>query len=227
MRRGFSVLELSLALVLLSIGLLVSFSLFERGTRAVFKSDARMGLSDEARRVLVSIGSDLRKSDLGMSQVLDDASRSATGLSGNSVMRAALCYPTLSSWTDPTRFNPDRAQIYWDRYTVLYATRQTPGRLVLQVHAPALVAPATHYTTPMVNLSVVLNDDPGTNAGSLVTRTLSQSVEHFDAVLDPEVPEVRIKLVLARRGSRKVGARQLDERAEALMTYPVYNGAPP
>jgi len=120
------------------LALAIAFSLFERGTRAFRYADTKVGLASDARRSLILLEPDLRRSDAALS--LLEARNAGV------YRRDAASFVTLSAWNDPTRFNSLNASIYWDQYAVVYANLQNPGYLIRQVQRPPFVAPDTFYT---------------------------------------------------------------------------------
>lgn len=221
--RGFSLIEIVLAMTLLSLGLIVAFSLFERGSRALMLSDTKSGLGGESRRAILGLSSALRLGDSRLAEVLSPP-RQTLSLSGNTVERGAYSLPTLRRWDEPSNFDQIEAQIYWDSYTVVYATLAQEGSLVVQTYEPA--TPPPPYYEPLNALSSFLADNPQLNTGAVATRLLTQKVEEFRAELDSETSVMRLTLRLAQRGGKKTGARAMDERAEATAAVRMFNSGP-
>lgn len=219
-------LELTLASVILLMGLWLSFQLFEWGSRAFVLVHLRSGLQGEARRMAVAVESDLRRSDLQMVEVVDattDPSRRVTSaLEQESGVREAICFPTLSRWDDPACVDRANCQPLWDRYTVLYATREDLGRLVKQNYQPA----GAPYTGPFGSLGLLLGDNPALNPGAQVPLVLSNSVLSFGVAMDPDRAQVSLNLTLAGSGSLKAGRRRTRERYQSKFTYRLENTPP-
>ena len=127
--RGFSLLEVMVTLGLMFMALWVTFSLFERGTRAFSLGDAQNDLAGDARRSLLAVSPDIRMADADTLLVEDSPLRSAPNEAGVSTRRDGFCLATLSDWVDPDNFNLVQAGVYWDTYTVVYATRKPRGVL--------------------------------------------------------------------------------------------------
>lgn len=221
--RGSSLIELILAMTLLSLGLIVAFSLFERGSRALMVSDAKSGLGGESRRAILGLSSSLRLGDSRLAEVLSPP-RQTVSIAGNSVERGAYSLPTVRRWDEPTNFNQIEAQIYWDSYAVVYATLAPEGSLVVQTYEPA--TPPPPYYAPLNALAGLLADNPQLNSGAVATKLLTQKVEEFRAELDPETSVMTLTLRLAQRGGKKTGGRTMDERSEATASIRMQNSGP-
>lgn len=212
------------AMTVLTVALAVTFSLFERGTRAMRGGDMRTSLASDARRSLLGLLPMLRVADSETLEIID-ASRSCLNESGRTVERHAFSLATLSRWDDQTRFNQNTATIYWDSYRVVYATRQPRGELVAQEYRPA---GGPIYAGPLPGFSAAthLSDDPNLNANAVSTKVLCQSVDEFAVFFDPEAQTMRLTLRLGQRAGKKVGGRQLDERSEATANVRLENSGP-
>lgn len=210
-------------MTLLSLGLLVAFSLFERGSRALMVSDAKSGLGGESRRAILGLSSTLRLGDSRLAEVLSPP-RQTLSIAGNNVERGAYSLPTVRRWDEPSNFNQLEAQIYWDSYTVVYATMAQEGSLVLQSYQPA--TPPPPYFGPLPGLSSLLAENPQLNSGAVSTKVLTQKVEEFRVELDSETSVMTLTLRLAQRGGKKTGGRTLDERSEATASIRLQNSGP-
>lgn len=209
---------------LLFMGLWVTFSLFERGTRAFSLGDAQNDLSSDARRSLLALSSDIRLADADTLLVEDSPGRSAPDEAGVSVRRDGLCVATLSHWDNPDNFNLVQAGVYWDTYTVVYATRQPRGVLVRQTYQP----PGAPYSAAMPDFTIgnCLNDDYKVNLNTRSTRILSQGVEEFRVEFDEDHKSLVLDLQLVERGSKKVGGRARNQRSHASLRLKLENTAP-
>ena len=217
-------LEVLLAMALLSICLWVTFGLFERGTRAFRLGDAKNALASDARRCVLALVPSLRLAD---SETLDilDMNRDITNPDGRPVQRHGYSLATLSRWEDPALFNLDTATILWDGYRVVYANLAPQGELIMQDYRPAPGPPYTG-TLPGFSAATHLAENPALNAGATVTRVLSQSVEEFTVRFEDETQCLRVKLRLSQRGGKKMGGRQINERSEAQILIRLENSGP-
>lgn len=220
-RRGFTLLETVLTLGLLFVGMLVTFALFERGTRAFAVGGSQSDLAGDARRSLLALVPDIRLADADMLSV--DDSRTCADQAGRSVHRDAFCMGTLSRWDLPDNFNRVQASIYWDTYSVVYANRAPKGVLVRQNYRP----PGSPYAGPWDGFpGSCLAEDLHLNAQVTSTRVLSQAVEQFEALYDENLRMLQLDLQLVDRGGKKVGGRARDQRSHARVRMKLENTAP-
>jgi len=222
--RAFSLLEVILAILILSVGLGISFSLFSRGTRAFRLGDARQSLANDARRSVLALLPSLRVGDSSTLEVID-AGRNCLNDKGQTVERHAYSLAGLGRWDNPANFNLNNADIYWDRYQVVYATTLPRGDLILQEYQPA---PGPPYSDPLPGFSGAshLANDPALNTGARSTRVLCQSVDEWKILFDPDSQTMRLTLRLAARGGKKSGGSEIDQRAEASVLVRLENSGP-
>lgn len=220
--RGFSLLEVAVTLTLLFVGLWATFSLFERGTRAFSVGGAQNDLASDARRSLLALMTDVRLADADTLSI--DDSRTCADETGKVVHRDAFSLATLSRWNKPENFNQVQAAIYWDTYTVVYATRQPKGLLVRQEYRP----PGAPYLSSMPGFPApnFLDDRPANNPGALRTRVLSSAVQQFQANFNEDDKTLEVDLQLVERGGKKTGGRALDQRNQATFRIKLENTAP-
>ncbi len=216
---GFSLIELTISMSLLSILMLVAFSLWESATRTFFLSSAKDELSAEARYCLLAITNPLRKSDGTLLSIVNN--RTTTGLSGQSVRRDALSFVGVEDWSAPGAISTTDAKMVWNQYYVLYAGLQTTGILVLQTNKP----PAPPYISPWSTVldPASLSETPATNPGAVSTKMLSQSIEQFKASYIDDTQTATIELTFARRGGKKTSTRNIDERTEVKVRIRMEN----
>lgn len=222
-RRGFSLIEVTLSAVLLSLALLACFQLFEWSSRAFILTHLRSGLEGESRRVLASLATDLRQGDIHGLSVIDptlDPTRRVTAPEGESVERDAYSLPSLTHWEDPASINPATALPRWDRYAVVYATLANPGWLIKQYCTPGGTAP---YQAPLSDLSGRINENPALNPQSTRPVILSQSVHEFRVTFNDDTDRVTYHLTLAGRGTRKSQGRLTNERCQVSYTTRLEN----
>lgn len=208
--NGFSLLELAISTSLLSILMLVAFSLWESATRSFFLSSAKEDLSAEARHCQLAITNPLRKSDGTLLSIRND--RLTTGLSGQSVRRDALSFVGVEDWSAPTAISNKDAKMVWNQYYILYAGLQTSGILVLQTNKPS--APPYISPWPTALDPANLSETPISNPGAVSTKMLSQSIEQFKTSYNDDTQTATLELTFARRGGKKTSTRNIDERTE-------------
>jgi hypothetical protein len=219
-------LEITLSSTLLLVGLGLVFGLFQWGSRSFLLIHLRSGLQTECRRVMAAIGPDLRRSDIHLVDVVDStvdpARRVFSNLEGEFGQRHALSFANLSRWDDVSLIDSAECLPLWDRYTVIYATRSDPGRLIRQHHTPT----GAPYSQPLGNLIGLIQDDPATNPGASRPLVLSSSVLNFEVHIDRDKALVTLQLTLAGTGSLKSGRRQMRERCQTRFTARLENSGP-
>ncbi len=219
-RRGFTLVEVMAACVVLSLALLVCFELFQWCSRAALLGQSRAGLESEGRRVLLAVRLELLRSDFAGLETI--TTRTTSNPEGQTVDRHALSLLCLSNWNNPASFNTTSAAPLWDRYMVLYANLANPGLLIKQYYAPA----GAPYRGPMGNLAGLLNDNPAANLGSKSYQVLAQDLESFQVTSDDLSKVVQFNLTLARRGARKADRASLNERHQLNLAVPMENSGP-
>ncbi len=219
-RRGFTLSEVLVSCMVLSLALMVCFQLFQWCSRAALLGQSRASLEGEGRRLLLSLRMDLMRSDFDGLE--SETARSVVNAQGQTVDRHALSFPCLDNWSHPGNFNPDSASPRWNRYLVLYATTAQPGLLVKQFYAPA----GAPYQGPMGNLGGLLADDPAANPLARSHQVLSQNLESFQVKSDDSSKVVELHWILARRGGRKGEAGSLNERHQLSLATRLENSGP-
>ena len=208
------------ACVVLSLGLLVCFELFQWCSRAALLGQSRADLESEGRRILLAVRLDLLRSDFAGLET--DTTRTTLNPEGLTVDRHALSLLCLSNWNDPAKFNTASAAPLWDRYMVLYANLANPGLLIKQSYAPA----GAPYRGPLGNLPGLLNDNPAANPGSRGYQVLAQDLESCHITSDDISKIVQLNLTLARRGGRKADKAGLNERHQLNLAVRLENSGP-
>lgn len=213
-----------MSMVLLWGGLWVTFSLFDRGSSAFRVGDAKNALASDARRCVLALVPSLRVADAESLEILESG-RNCLDPSGQNVQRHGYSLATLSRWDNPGLFNLDTGDIRWDGYRVVYANLLPVGDLIIQDYRPL---PGPPYSGPLAGFSepTHLSNDPRLNAGAASTRVVCQSVNDFSVLFEADANTLRVTLKVAARGSKKVGGRPLDERAEASILVRLENSGP-
>lgn len=204
--RAFSLLEVVLSMFLLGIVSLVLFEVFRVGTGYYRVAVLRQGSQGSARRALVSLERSLLQAYPEAISLQNDATR-AVDVNGQPFRRDALCMPDLSNWSDLSLFNAAGMPL-WDRYAVVYATRQVPlGRLVALEIDPGGAGVGGPWAGFVPGL---LTDVPPAVGGEVVSRKiLAQEVLDFTVTPDGESYQVDLRL----RG-QATGPTQGPQRVE-------------
>ena len=220
-RRAFSLLEATLCVSLFGVLTALVFVAFRDGTRTFANLNVRQGLEGDARRCSAVLEQQLRQSDYSLIQFLNTSSRQRIGLSGGTVNRDGLCYPSLARWWEASSFDVS-GRPQWDQFEVIYATLVNPGQLVRQIYRPAGVP----YLVPMSNFSAgnCLSDQPKDNSGVQETHLLSSLIEDFHMSGDAQTSSVSLRLIFTQKEALRAGSnRGSQERLQIDLVIKLNN----
>ncbi len=207
MRKGFSLLEMTLSAFLMGMAVALAFGLFSFGSRAFRLGSLRSGLQAEARRIYSQLDWDLRRTDMSTLSLVtsaDDPMRQVPNVTGTLVERDGVCMAGLSDWRAAGSYDAATLRPRWDRYVVYFATTEaTGGRLLRQVLTPS----GAPFDSPYAALTLD-PDVPG--------DVLAQHVDEFKVSRDATTDSIVVQLKLRERGGQKVGTagKNLDETLE-------------
>ncbi|MBX3171288.1 MAG: hypothetical protein KF760_28020 [Candidatus Eremiobacteraeota bacterium] len=215
--RGFSVLELVLAMASLAMLFLLLFTIFRVGSASYRLNLNRVGLQSEARRLQASLQKDLRETSY---RSVSHRKRQITLNDPSlSVARDGLCFNALRSQNGVNLYEAQTGLPLWNSYLVYFATTDgAAGKLIrARVADPSplnslpepLAAFSDAYLTYPGNSYVVQKD-----VKLLSTQVLSFSVELKDA-------DQRVHTVVhlrQRSGAIGTGSRQGLENLELLFS---------
>lgn len=221
-RPGFSLVEVMLAMALLSMVILGIFGVFDLGQSAFRLMASRQDLQSQARTALFPIERDTLQTALTTVTLDDRAERSAV-VEGTSFPRHAICMAGLDRWSDPTNFEALSGLPRWNRYLVYFATRQAGGFLVRWQVRPEAGASGTWS-----DFSQGLPDDlamPTLPAGYELERQQTLAVNVLEFRVEPQEQTLIYHLKLRRRaGERLGGARPRDESFQLRLEATPNNG---
>lgn len=205
-RRGQLLIEMMIALGMLSLMLLLVFSAFTMSTRIFSESLVRQSAEQQLKAIRLLLERDLDLTNFWLVGVHSPVAPSGP-------RRDALSLVTLSQWDDASLFDPTTSRPAWNRYVVWYATQTEPGRLIRQVLNPPNVPPNAFYVSPFEGLSTGLQDaNPENNRYALYTRYLSENVVDFQASSRLRNGTINVRLHLLHSGGKR--ALAADARAE-------------
>ncbi len=219
---GHTILELTVAVFVFTIVVLLVFSIFISGHRLYHQATLRQGLQGDARRFISLLQHDMSLTDFN---TVSTVSRIIT-LHSTPYHRDALAVGSLSDWNNPSNFTPLNLP-RWDSYIVYYATTGENGLLIRQEIRPTPVPMPDGFKTPYSVLSSNISDTPTANADVFKTSILSRSV--LDFKVEPQAPDqaVKITLKLRRRGGKRAGTyKQVDETFEVRVLSKAENTWP-
>ncbi len=219
-RRGFSLLEAIVVLVLFGFAVGGLFWLFQTGSASVSHAALRQGLQSEVQRFSLKV-----KRDVSLTHALSFTrqARSFTTSQGQTVRRDAVAFLGLSDWNQPARFDPALGLPQWDRYIVYYATNdQDRARLIRQ----EIQAGAVSGVFPYFALGSNLNNLPDLNASVASTQVLSQALVDFRVEPVGSV-SLDIRALFREQGLKRAGgAGVVDEALEAVLLLKARNTFP-
>ncbi len=126
--------------------------------------------------------------------------------------RDGLSMVGLSDWSNTSLFQAGTQRPAWDRQIVWYATEDSPARLIRQIAAPPVAAPASYLNKPYENLRDKLsNNAPESTINVLSTRYLSADILEFEAVPKYENATLRVKLHLRPKGNYRAQSMEKSE----------------
>lgn len=126
-RRGLSLVELLVALTVLSLASGVAFLIFDLGTRWFRTLLTQQGLEAQLRRFSAVARRDLETTN---AQGLLTVTNRTTLALGQNRDRHALCMPTVSDWAGPSAYDANSGLPNWDRYLLYYAELDESGQLL-------------------------------------------------------------------------------------------------
>ena len=164
-KRGFSLLELMIAVGLfLGLSLLI-FVFFRYGVRSFSKANQKHGMQTDALRTVVSLQVELKRSALA-SVLYENGSSRALTVDGKLVQRDVISFATLKNFRDISsseNYDPDTGAPLWNRYWVYYATKDETGRMIRLKVDPD---PAPEGPLPLLSddFERLYYDNPDTNS---------------------------------------------------------------
>ncbi|MCA9796332.1 MAG: hypothetical protein KC910_31210 [Candidatus Eremiobacteraeota bacterium] len=219
-RRGFTVLEAALVLLILSFLTLAIFGLFSMGSRGFQHAVMRSGLQGDARRVGALLERDFHLTHWATIGVVERT----VSFEGLTVHRDAVVCHGLSDWSNPANFI-NGISPRWDRYIVFYATQeQGPARLVHQKVEPGGTLP---NMLPYPALGVNIDDEPKYNNDVYSTGILSQSVLSFMVEKDEADQLLNVSVKFRGRGRKAIQTeKEVDETHEVVYSLRALNTFP-
>ncbi|MCA9792580.1 MAG: hypothetical protein KC910_12325 [Candidatus Eremiobacteraeota bacterium] len=212
-------LEAVVVLAILSIVMLVVFSLFQFGSRGFQHAVLRQGLLGDAQASATRFKADASATHFRSITVVP---RTVNLPGGATPRRDAVAFVGLSDWHDPASFFPSGLP-RWNRYIVYYATRDDEGLLVRQeIDLGALPGPV-----PYDDLNINISDLPNTNANVFRSGILSKHVLEFEVGKNEARQVLDFRLLLRQKGGKRVNSNQtVDEIHETVLSVEPMNSYP-
>lgn len=221
-RRGQLIVEMLLALGMLSLLLVLVFGAFGMSTRIFTESTLRQSAEQQLKTVRVLLERDIELTNFWLANVV---TRPVSG--GRS--RDALSMVGLSEWNNASLFQSDTQRPAWDRQLIWYATTESPGRLIRQVAAPPTVAPSPYLNQPYAALGENLAEaSPEGNKNVLSTRYLSAGVLDFRVAARLQNATLRLELHLQQKGTgRAQSMARVEDHLQVVWQFQPRNTWPP
>ncbi len=225
-RRGFSVLELVIAMSLLLVISGGMFAVFSTCSSTFQLGMVRQSLQGQLRRIATRLARDIRQTSF---HTLSFSSNTVSldlepGLI--SVARDTVCMAHASS------YDPATGQPSWDGYTVYVATQEVPrGRLVSYDVAPSVPQCAPGVSQQELddfkNFVVSYKTVPSLKARSGTSKIWTKDVHQFTISKDYADQVILVRLGLrGERGHTLEGRRSLAEAAEVVIRFKAENTWP-
>ncbi|MFN8608773.1 MAG: hypothetical protein U0931_14650 [Vulcanimicrobiota bacterium] len=225
-RRGFSVLELVIALTLLMLISGVMFALFRTCSSNFQLGMVRQSLQGQLRRISTRLARDIRQTSFH-SFSLRPATVSVDLQPGTvNVGRDAICMAHSNAYSATT------GQPIWDGYTVYISTPEVPrGQLVSFDVASTVpqVAPGIDQKElqDFNDFVVSYKTVPSVKARLGTTKIWTKDVHQFAVTLDYADQVIKVRLGLrGESGHTQSGNRSLAEAAEVLIRFKAENTWP-
>ena len=208
-RRGFTLIETLITLVVFSLLLVMIFGTFGMSTSIFQDTEVRQSTELQMKSIKLLLQRDL---ELGDFWFLNSVSRDQ----GDGTFRDALAIGTLNDWDDASQFDPTTGRPTWNRYLVWYATQEDPGKMIRQVVGSGGAA----LTGPYLGLSTNINDEPSGNNDVTYSRTLSDRVKDFKIDSRLQNGTVEVKLRLESRGAGRPNSMERTvENLELTLSF--------
>ncbi len=180
--RGFSLIELLVALSVLLVTSALAFFIFELGSRWFRTLITQQGLESQLRRFSATVRRDL---ELTHYQGVTSVTARSLSVLGQSRARHALCLPGVSNWSAASAYDPASGLPNWDRYLLYYANLDESGRVIrCLIDPPGGVFAAGPLTGFQNNPGGYLLDDPHLIPEHESHREVARDVLEFSVQLD-------------------------------------------
>jgi hypothetical protein len=218
-RRGFSILELSVACCIFMGVLAIVFFFFRYGTRAFVTANQRQGVQADALRIMDGLQADLKRTAGRSVLVLNDSSR-VRSVDGVNVRRDAISLASLKDWSDPNNtenFDLAGSQPKWNRYWIYYASLDADRGSLIRLKIDPTPPPISPVPLTISKFANLCKDNPALNNFDGATPAHSElSHNIYEFKLDRESNNsFRISLKLQEKRQLTPGG----VKAEGMETF--------
>lgn len=195
--RGFSLLELVVAMALLGALTIALFEAFDYGATSFRRAAAKQDSQSAIRAVYVGLRDDLRRSHFSTITVSDRAAM----IDGQEISRDAICLGSLKDWSSDDSFDEVNGLPMWDRYHLYYGTNE--GRLIRSNIDPDR---PDYSPAPFADLDpeVYFQENPSLNRGYQSShKILSKNLFEFSCQLSASRNTVDVRCLLLSGKKKK------------------------
>jgi prepilin-type N-terminal cleavage/methylation domain-containing protein len=213
-KRGFTLVEILLAMGLLSLLSIGLFSAFDYGATAFRHATSQQENQGALTRAYTTLRDDLRQTHFRSVSV----KQRTVEVEGEHLSRDGLCFGGLKDWDAEESFDAVNGLPKWDRYLLYYATQK--GLLVRSEIDPAFpdFSPA-----PFGSLDETehMQEDPAFNAGNQIAyKIVTNTVKEFAVELDPGSDTVLVSCVLKLRHRDRTDLTEFELEISPQNTWP-------
>ena len=214
-RKGYTLIELVVAMGVLAILSIALFEAFDFGSRSFREANTRQNAQGALTRAYSVLRGELRRSHFRSISVVERA----TIVEEEEVRRDALSLGGVKDWHDPESYDELNGVPKWNRFIIFYGTMD--GKLV---RSTVDLENGDPSPVPFYDLDGerYLKDDPSTNTGYQTSyRVISESLREFECTLYPGTDTGRVECALEidRRGREK-GLSQFEIEVFPQNTWP-------
>jgi prepilin-type N-terminal cleavage/methylation domain-containing protein len=214
-KRGFTLLELIVAMGILGLLIIALFEVFDFGSKAFREANIRQNAQGAMTRAYSVLRGELRRSHFRSISVVERA----TNVDDVEVRRDALSLGGLKDWHDPANYDELNGVPKWNRFILFYGTMD--GKLV---RTTVDLDNGDPSPVPFFDLDPerYLKDDPSINTGYQTGyRVISDSLEEFACTLYPGTDTVRVQCTLVQdRYRREKSLSQFELEVFPQNTWP-------
>ena len=221
---GTTLIELIVAMAMLSLLTALLFGAFEMGTRVFRDTTVRQTSENQLRSIKLLLERDANHTNFWY------CNKNALPRSVGGKNRDALAMSTLDDWESPANFDSLTLRPVWNRYIVWYADQSSPtGTLYRQLVEPPLPSPPDPpgFITPYGALGANINEEPALNEDVIYTRSMSEDVIDFTVNLRFENGTIETILQLRAEGIQRPGTQdRTEENLQVRFTFQPKNTWP-
>jgi prepilin-type N-terminal cleavage/methylation domain-containing protein len=212
--RGFTLIELIVAMGILGLLIIALFEVFDFGSKAFREANVRQNAQGALTRAYSVLRGELRRSHFRSISVLERA----TNVDDEEFRRDALSLGGLKDWHDPTNYDELNGVPRWNRFILFYGTLD--GKLA---RTTVDLDNGDFSPVPFYDLDPerYLKDEPSANTGyQSGYRVISESLLEFRCTLNPGTDTVGVACTLRLTRQGRPGRSQFELEVFPQNTWP-------